>query len=125
LTRSDARYRCALDQSLAAAGLRAELLECCLAPGTETALKPLPASPLLALALAFGMVSHDDALARHVACRATDVMRVVLVTDSHLAPATAASDALAASRATSREGARTQRAGTGSDGGRHCRLISP
>ena len=40
------------------------------------ALKPLPTSPLLALALAFGMVSHDDALARHVACRATDVMRV-------------------------------------------------
>jgi len=28
-------------------------------------------------------------------------------------------------RATSREGARTQRAGTGSDNGRHSRLISP
>jgi hypothetical protein len=28
-------------------------------------------------------------------------------------------------RVTSREGARTQRAGAGSDGGRHSRLISP
>ena len=58
------------------AGLPGDLQPCrTLAPGAGTALKPLPTIALLALALAFGMVSHDDALARHVACRATDVMR--------------------------------------------------
>jgi hypothetical protein len=58
-----------------AAGRPEDLQPCrTLAPGTETALKPLPTSPLFALALAFGMVSHDDAPTRHVACRTTDVM---------------------------------------------------